>query len=124
MATRKPKKKLHSFKDVQIAYLMHGPEGLEDLLKDGCSKTTLRRAYKEFVKAGREVGDFEQWLIQTIGSPGRGRSTPKVGETRSYKAQQIKQGSPFLRLPLNSLGIRKGKVVRVKFEDDKIVVSR
>jgi hypothetical protein len=116
---------LVSFKDVQIAYLMEGVTGVQHLMEQGkVSKPTIRRALRKFHEQGNTPAEFERWVAEKVGPIGRGRSAPSVGETRSYKVQQIKNTGPFLRLPLDSLGIKKGGVVRVKFEDGKIVVSK
>ena len=116
---------LVSFKDVQIAYLMEGIEGVEKLMESGqVSKPTIRRALKKFHETGTVPAEFERWVAERVGPIGRGRSAPTIGETRSYKVQQIKNAGPFLRLPLDSLHIDKGAVVRVRFEDDRIVVTK
>lgn len=116
---------LVSFKDVQIAYLMEGTDGVEKLMDAGqVSKPTIRRALKKFHETGNTPVDFERWVAERVGPIGRGRSAPSIGETRSYKVQQIKNTGPFLRLPLDSLEIPKGGVVRVRFEGDQIVVTR
>lgn len=116
---------LVSFKDVQIAFLMEGTGGVEKLVTEGkVSKPTIRRALRKFHEQGNTPVEFERWVAENVGPIGRGRSAPSVGETRSYKVQQIKNTGPFLRLPLDSLKINKGGVVRVKFEDGKIVVTR
>lgn len=116
---------LVSFKDVQIAYLMEGIGGVEKLMESGqVSKPTIRRALKKFHETGAVPAEFERWVAERVGPIGRGRSAPSIGETRSYKVQQIKNTGPFLRLPLDSLAINKGGVVRVRFEDNKIVVTK
>jgi hypothetical protein len=116
---------LVSFKDVQIAYLMAGVDGVEKLMEQGqVSKPTIRRALRKFHETGNAPVDFERWVAERVGPIGRGRSAPSTGETRSYKVQQIKNTGPFLRLPLDSLDILKGGVVRVRFEDDHIVVTK
>jgi hypothetical protein len=116
---------LVSFKDVQIAYLMEGVDGVENLMKSGkVSKPTIRRALRKFHESGNTPVEFERWVAEKVGPIGRGRSAPTIGETRSYKVQQIKNTGPFLRLPLDSLKIKKGGVVRVRFENDQIIVTR
>lgn len=116
---------LVSFKDVQIAYLMEGVDGVEKLMHAGqVSKPTIRRALRKFHETGTAPAEFERWVAERVGPIGRGRSAPSIGETRSYKVQQIKNTGPFLRLPLDSLAINKGGVVRVRFEDNKIVVTK
>jgi hypothetical protein len=126
MASKKAanKRKVISFKDVQIAYLLDGLDGVERLLKGHKAPAgVLKRALRELKSQGSDTRELESYVAEKFGSTGRGRSVPQVGEERRYKAQQIKSGAPFLRLPLNTLGVRKGKQVRVRFEDDKIVVS-
>lgn len=114
-----------SFKDVQIVYLMDGVAAVEQLLKSGqASRSTVRRALSELKASGKNVTELERWVAVNVGSSGRGRSTPSPGESRSYKAQQVKAGGPFLRLPLDVLGVEKGGVVRVHFGNGEIVVSR
>lgn len=114
-----------SFKDVQIAYLMDGVTGVERLVAGGtASKSTVRRALVDLKEGGRDVQELEAWVANHIGAPGRGRSAPVIGETRAYKAQQVKTGGPFLRLPLDVLGVEKGGLVTVSFDDNKIVVAK
>lgn len=125
MATRKKKRTLVSYKDVQLAYLLDGVAAVEKQWKKGnVSKATIRRAVKKLQEANEDVAELERWVAENIGPIGRGRSAPQPGETRSYKAQQIANGGPFLRLPLDSLGIGKGKIVRVQFDKDRIIVTR
>lgn len=52
----------------------------------------------------------------------RGRFAPCVGETRVYNVQQVKDDATFIRLPLSSLEVQKGKKVRVDFEQGEIIV--
>lgn len=118
-------RKVISFKDVQIAYLLDGIAGIERLIKGRKSPAAvLKRALRELKAQGSDTRELESFIAEKFGSTGRGRSVPQAGEERRYKAQQIKSGAPFLRLPLNTLGIKKGKAVRVRFEADRIVVTR
>ena len=112
------------FKDVQIAYMIDGVAGVEKLINDKkASKSAVRRALKEFSKAGREVAPLEKWVVENVGPVGRGRKTPSHGDVRTYRAQQIQAGGPFIRLPLDALGVSKGNSVRVAFEQGRIVVE-
>jgi hypothetical protein len=114
-----------SFKDVQIQFLMDGVNGVEGLYERGlASKATVRRALRELKSSGRDTSHLERWVVERFGSTGRGRAAPIIGETRTYKAQQINTGGPFLRLPLDVLGIEKGSTVRVTFGDNAITVSK
>jgi hypothetical protein len=128
MASKKSastKRTVVSFKDVQIAYLLDGISGLEKLLAGRKSAGgVIRRALRELKQQGRSVEALEAYVGEKYGSGGRGRSMPGVGEERKYKAQQIKSGGAFLRLPLTPLGVKKGGSVRVRFEADRIVVTK
>lgn len=53
----------------------------------------------------------------------RGRPAAKVGESRVYKAQQVGDGDPFIRLPVSLLRAAKGEGVRVTFGDGVITVT-
>ena len=129
MATKKKREKRTtvSFKDVQIAYLMSGVGAIESLVNGGrVSKPTVRRALRELEASGRNVEPLERWVAEHFGSvgAGRGRTPPGSGDTRTYKAQQVKTGGPFLRLPLDVLGVKKAGSIRVRFERDSIVVTK
>jgi hypothetical protein len=114
-----------SFKDVQIAYLLDGIAGVEKLLTGHKSASAVvKRALKEMKGQGRNVEPLEAFVNDKFGGSGRGRAMPLVGEERRYKAQQIADGGAFLRLPLTPIGVGKGGVVKVRFESDRIVVSK
>ena len=118
------KRKLISHKDIQLTYLLNGTEAVAKQWQSGnVSRSTLRRAVSKLRQSSEDTSELERWVSQTLGPSGRGRAAPRVGEVRSYKAQQLKEGSPFLRLPLDSLGATKGQDVQVAFQDGKIVVT-
>jgi len=126
MASKKTSKRTQvSFKDIQIAYLLDGVRAVEKLVAGRKTASVgLRRALRELKEQGRNTDALESYISERYGSGGRGRSLPTVGDERRYKAQQIKTGGAFLRLPLAPLGVRKGGSVRVRFESGKIVISR
>lgn len=120
----KRKRKVVSYKDVQIAYLLGGIARVQPWADDGqATGPVLKRALKELRAQGHNVTDLAEFVAARFGNSGRGRSVPQPGEERRYKAQQVKGGAPFLRLPLSTLATPKGGEVRVRFEDDKIVVA-
>ena len=124
-AKKREKRSTVSFKDVQIAYLMNGVSAIEGLMKGGrVSKPTVRRALQQLEASGRNVEPLERWVTENLGGSGRGRSPPTSGDTRSYKAQQVKTGGPFLRLPLDVLGVKKAGEIRVRFESGQIIVTK
>jgi hypothetical protein len=56
-------------------------------------------------------------------APGeRGRPAARIGDSRSYKVQQVGDGDPFIRLPVSLLSAVKGGTVTVTFGPDKITV--
>lgn len=85
-------------------------DGAVDLLS---SQTEARSALEAL--RSELLGDSE---------PGeRGRPAAKVGESRSYKVQQVGDGDPFIRLPVSLLGAVKGGVVTVTFGTGTITVK-
>ena len=119
-----PKKRDYTtYKDVQLAYLLNGVAGLDDLRqKKRVPKTIYKRALRRLQHAGKESDSFEKWFFEKFGPDGRGRPSPKAGEARRYRTQQVKKSEPFIRLPVSSLNIYNGYVVDVQFEEDRIVV--
>lgn len=123
MDKTKNKRTLVSFKDIQIAYLIEGMNGVERLLKGRKNiASLLRRAVKELRAAGKKTETLDAYIAEHHGPGTRGRSVPTTGQERLYKAQRIHAGGPFLRLPLAPLGTDKGGVVKVRFEHDQIIV--
>lgn len=129
-ATKKPKgapragKRL-SYKDIQIAFLSDGVSAVEKLLKDGrASRGAVRKALDALRQQGAAAATLDDFVKTHIGQGRRGRSAPLVGTDRTYRAQKLNTGSPFLRLPLEALGVKKGGLVTVRFERDRIVVTK
>lgn len=118
------KRSLVSFKDIQIAYLIEGIDGVEKLIKGRKNiASLLRRAVKELKAAGKQTEALDKYIADHHGPGTRGRAVPITGQERIYKAQKIHAGGPFLRLPLAPLGTGKGGYVRVLFEKDQIIVK-
>jgi len=122
-------KSLTSYKDVQIAYMSGGIEGVRTLhegSEDGLSRTVLWNAIND-MPAAFDTEALRAFAVETRGeenqSGNRGRTAPTVGSTRNYSAQQVKTGGPFLRLPLDTLGAEKSQDMQVSFEDGRIVVT-
>lgn len=128
MASKKTQAKprgVVSFKDLQIAYLLDGIAGVEKLVANKKNPgPILRRALDELKAQGRNVETLESYIGLRHGSTGRGRSMPNVGEERRYKAQQVGDSGTFLRLPLTPIGVKKGGVVKVRFEADRVIVTK
>jgi len=94
--------------------------------RGGISAKTLLSTMEGLNLSSEDEGVFEcliEELVGPLGTGQRGRSAPQVGDSRSYKAQQVKDGSTFLRLPLDTLGGEKGESFNVSFEEGRIVVT-
>ena len=52
----------------------------------------------------------------------RGRPTAKVGESRTYRVQEVNDSGAFIRLPVGLLGLAKGGVATVTFDNGVIRV--
>ncbi len=118
------KRVLVSFKDIQIAYLIEGVEGVKHLTAGRKNVAPLlRRAEQELSLAGRKTNSFVKYITENFGTGARGRSVPVSGQEKIYRAQKLELGGAFLRLPLGPLGTQKGDHVCVKFEDNKIIIQ-
>ena len=121
----KEMRSLVSFKDVQIAYLLEGINGIDKMTKGRRNASSLlRKALKELKISGRKVDSLENYILRNYGPGKRGRSVPVCGQDRLYRAQRLKTGGAFLRLPLGSMGTGKGGIVKVRFDKDKITVEK
>jgi hypothetical protein len=122
----KPERRTNvSFKDVQIAYLLDGIAGVEKLLSDHKNAgPVIKRALKQLRGQGRNVESLQSFVNDKFGGDGRGRAMPLAGEERRYKAQQVADSGVFLRLPLTTIAAGKGDVLKVRFEADRIVISK
>jgi hypothetical protein len=57
-------------------------------------------------------------------APGvRGRPAAKIGDVREYRAQQVGESDPFIRLPVSLLGLAKGQMATVTFAEGVITVK-
>lgn len=112
-----------SYKDVQILFLSDGLSKVEKLLNAGLiSKGSLRRAAKEF-EGNKNAQAFVDFVAAKTGNGRRGRRAPLNNENREYLAQQVKDGSLFIRLPVSSIVAKKGEAVVATFSGDRIVVK-
>lgn len=114
-----------SVKDLIVTYTLRGADGLNalDLEHKG---HLLRKAIAFCRTEGNEA--VASALVEYANSrgivvwSGRGRGIPHEGSTRSYKAQQLGEADPFIRLPVSALGAKKGQVVTVSFRSGVIEV--
>lgn len=130
-ARRQPTRNQSSSKyyHIIIDYLAEGISAVKRRAEqENIPASILRRAAKEVEQTHpNHAANLVSWVNENYpaGDGVRGKTSPSVGEERAYKAQQVKDSKPFIRLGLETIGIRKGQKVRVKFETkDRIVVER
>jgi hypothetical protein len=97
------------------------------------SMAVLRTAAKALADAGGSIDILEEF-VTAYGWPPlvpvRGRCNPRLGETRAYKTQRVKQpdgdlSPPFIRLPIGTLGISDdGVLVVATFRENYIQVAK
>jgi hypothetical protein len=115
--------KRNNFKDVQLCYILEGIEGVSNLAPLP-GKKTLIQAINGLTSRGLECDDLLDFTAASYpGGNGRGRASIAIGESRTYKVQNVKGSGSFIRLPLSTLNVKKGDVVTVTFEDGTVNVT-
>ena len=115
----------------QVAFLMltEGADGVTRLNdKPGCeiAPATFDGAIDLLASQPQQREALEALRAQILGddAPGeRGRPAAKVGDSRSYKVQQVNDSDPFIRLPVSLLGLAKGQSATVFFDNGVIRVK-
>jgi hypothetical protein len=114
-----------SWKDVCFEFATTGLSGVAAL---NASRPVLREAMRQLQERGQDFSKLEDWCQEThgFGLNNRGTRAPRAGERRAYRSQKMRErGSPFVKIPLNALGVADAGVsVEVVFSDDKIVIER
>lgn len=115
-------------KDLALLALMQGVDALDPLLASHTNPVdVLGKVRATFEKNGKDCTALDEKIAlwTEIKTPGvKGRKPVKIGDSRSYKAQQIgDDGDLFIRLPVNLLGVSKGQDLRVTFDNGVISVS-
>ena len=105
--------------NVQAVAALHAQEGCEIAPKTFADAVNMLSAYPEHARALAALADE----LAPESSGERGRPAAKVGDTRTYKVQQVGDSDPFIRLPVSLLGLGKGGVVAVTFGDGVISVK-
>lgn len=114
-----------SWKDVVVELKSVG--GLANVAKLGASRAVLREAMRQLEARGEDYSDLEAWCRQThgFGLNNRNSRLPRAGDERTYKAQGYPANeSAFGKVPLDTLGIRKGGRFKVSFAEDQIILTR
>jgi len=120
-----------SHKDVQLAFLGDGLDGVRNLYKTGAvSAAVIARAAREVANNKGTTPEALEALVSfaeeitpvKTGNGRRGKQPPSVGQTRTYKAQSVKGSTPFIRLNLDTLNVLKGAEMKVTFQDANTIV--
>ena len=116
-----------SKKDVKIVFFMHGVYGVKDLCEEqNPSANVVRKACSELEDDGVDVSDLKVFVEANFHKESKPRKTkPSVGETRTYRAQTKGKevlDDPFIRVPVEFLGVGKGGGIDVTFQDGQIVL--
>lgn len=125
MTKHRKKRSSLSYKDIQIIYLSHGIEAISKIHKTGeVSALAFQHAFDQLKATGKAIVPFRKWIIKNLPAKRRGKKPPLSGLERIYRAQKIRNNTPFLRLPLDCLQIKKGQRISVVFEDNRIIVKK
>ena len=73
-------------------------------------------------EAASELADLAEELLPA-GNGQRGRPSVAIGDSRSYRTQEVGDTGCFIRLPVGLLGASKGEAVKVTFATGKITVT-
>lgn len=98
---------------------LHGKPGCEIAPATFAAAVELLATQPETASALAALAD----ALHPESSGERGRPAAKVGESRGYKVQQVGDSDPFIRLPVSLLGLAKGGVAVVTFENGMIRVK-
>lgn len=113
-------------KDLFISFLREGIHGLEVPFDTG---RLTRRHATELVQMAQDnhrlSPELEGWLAQhfpeAMNVRGRGRPLPDLHSPRDYLVQQVGDGRPFVLLPVSVLGLKKGDILSVRFNENNLV---
>lgn len=112
-----------SYKDVALRLVSAQNLAFLDDENNWPSRHTLLRACIEMRRVSADALAQRLWLwIQEHMTLPRGRRPPAAGVERRYSVQRTKEGLPFVRVPVQPLGLEFGDEVMVEFENGKVVV--
>jgi hypothetical protein len=98
---------------------LHGKPGCEIAPATFAAAVELLATQPETAAALAALADS----LHPESSGERGRPAARVGESRGYKVQQVGDSDPFIRLPVSLLGLGKGGVATVTFDNGMIRVK-
>ena len=109
---------------VQIRFLDDGPQAVADMLDEGVSSYSLKKALKHLRDLNpSRAKELEQTLRRhEIITKRKGPFKPVRGDKRTYRVQYDK-GRAWVRIPVEVLGVTRPGLVDVNF-DDVITISK
>lgn len=69
------------------------------------------------------LADLRDELFASEGNGARGRPAVQIGQSRTYRVQEVGETGAFVRLPVGLLGLAKGSTATVTFQDGRIIVT-
>lgn len=124
-----PRRKHINYKDVLMTYRRPGRAGGLKAIRAMHERQEIsREVWKALIAHMQEekiTAEAELLELAKDAVKPRGRPQPALGEEREMKAgARMAYAVPTLRLPLYHLGVKPKGTLRVKWDEDKIVVSR
>ena len=125
-------------KDLSLAYLMEGIGKVGEMLKDHSQPVMCLEKSIAFISEKNpdqdvsELSNLRDIFAASQSTGVRGRKAAQIGETRVFKAQQVKTrdaegnvklSDVFLRLNLSTFKANKGDAIRVTFNDGNCLVT-
>jgi hypothetical protein len=98
---------------------LHGKPGCEIAPATFAAAVELLATQPETAAALSALAD----ALAPESSGERGRPAAKVGESRTYRVQEVNDSGAFIRLPVGLLGLAKGGVATVTFDNGVIRVK-
>lgn len=122
------RRKPTTHKDLTILYMMKGIDAITPVLNE--SNDPIGALDKIIGTLSDNQQDTDELTklrdfyadLRNVGQPGR--APVKIGMERLYSVQQQgDEGDLFVRIPVSPLDVQRGMKVRVRFEENRIVVE-
>lgn len=114
------------YRDLALLMLSYGFAEIEKRFKGGSATMIgIRKAAEHLVALNKDkAAELQAWIDDNAPSAPRGRTPAVAGDTRKYRAQALKDGSPFLRLPVHTAVKGKGAELDVTFNADGSILVK
>lgn len=127
-AKQNSRRKVVSYKDLAIQYMVNGEDALTAFLNDSNDPVSTLEKVIDLLgtmehKGAKDLGKLLDFYRESrnVGQPGR--QPVKTGDARDYTVQQVgEDGDLFVRIPLNTLDVQRGMKIRASFEADRISI--